>query len=384
MSCFKLYSKYKDICLRAEENPPCDLDNTDNEYYEHLKYKYLRYQKCARLREEYRDRCIPEDERDEGHEEAIRRAKTKSYDCIKKRQELVLKREVSPKEDVIEEEKKIKKEKKTKKEKKIKKILSDEEIERLFEEENREYEEIYERLYDQIPETNEFNKYLILKSYILDTFLTNNITIDQLRSISNVYISDVKPLADIDFDKNYIFILVYLFEKNPYTRMYIPIDAKVRDIVNIFPTCSDEECIITDDRFRVLNMDRPVGKEIKMGSVINIKDVNMIDFLVKNGIEIVPIDYYRTITDLEYLSDIINLVSNNTEKIISKKQINSYPEAIRHILRDLRSIRDVNLKELKESSFITNIMKRDTKKRIEKFEKEVARSKELLNILLKK
>lgn len=78
--CFKKYSVYKRYCdMMAKEILQKDVSSMNKkeliEFLNEVRTLSRYSQKCYSLREEYRDTCVDEKDRDEGHEIAIRKAK---------------------------------------------------------------------------------------------------------------------------------------------------------------------------------------------------------------------------------------------------------------------------------------------------------------------
>ena len=88
MSCLRKYFKYKTICEIIYSQITCEVKDITTMNLQELAVfiqKILKLsnksESCQILREEYRDTCIQEEKRDQGHEHAIRVAKKYTGVC---------------------------------------------------------------------------------------------------------------------------------------------------------------------------------------------------------------------------------------------------------------------------------------------------------------
>ena len=242
MSCPSLYRNYKITCNDAEIPPNCE-DTVDEET---LRLKSLRYDRCAKKREFFKNKCVPENKRDEGHEFAIKSAKEKSNMCISKFSKLKSKsiQNIDIKPLVKEEMKSLIRKQPKKKEPKAPIIqpdtVSDEELEFQLKEDEKKrqmYLDIVSIKIEEIyPNIHYRDNYLVLQKIILDKFKTEQLSVEDLREISeikdisNLILED--PIIDLDFESKSPLIVIYLFERNPSTRMFVPASFRVGDVLD--------------------------------------------------------------------------------------------------------------------------------------------------------
>lgn len=88
--CFKTYIEYKRACEIVYSDIKCDTVGINemsrdelNEYVKRIQQLYIKSGVCARLRKIYRDLCITEEKRDEGHNFAIEKASKYTVVCEK-------------------------------------------------------------------------------------------------------------------------------------------------------------------------------------------------------------------------------------------------------------------------------------------------------------
>jgi len=396
MSCPSLYRNYKITCNDAEIPPNCE-DTVDEET--------LRYDRCAKKREFFKNKCVPENKRDEGHEFAIKSAKEKSNMCISKFSKLKSKsiQNIDIKPLVKEEMKSLIRKQPKKKEPKAPIIqpdtVSDEELEFQLKEDEKKrqmYLDIVSIKIEEIyPNIHYRDNYLVLQKIILDKFKTEQLSVEDLREISeikdisNLILED--PIIDLDFESKSPLIVIYLFERNPSTRMFVPASFRVGDVLDrllhlhlLKKGFKPKDYTACEKDLSLLNLNKNVVSEIGIGNIFYLTNDRLIlnsklnqkeafflqtDFLSKIGVESVSDDYDEMITNL-------------VKRI--KEMRNAYSkEEIIYLLKD--NIKKGYLSFLEDliNNSKTRIFKNILMAKKEELEAETSRLKGNLDILLR-
>lgn len=305
--CFKTYIEYKRACEIVYSDIKCDIKGIEkmnreelNEYVKKIQQLYIKSGVCARLRKVYRDLCITEEKRDEGHDYAIEKASKYEIVCEKVLEKIgerynELRKEDKPEREqgqgvIVKEEKKTSSPKKVKKSPKKevlvhKKVEEDIDFEKEMEkakEDYKQHEDEIERIYDEflekLGEVQFDDKYL----YNLFIFYVNNkwkkaqkvgefVNFDSKEDLKIV-----KKIVKEPLDKILVNMIVANFEIES-----IKTDTEARQFISEIMKVTPYKEYIGDEKIDKKRMEDIIKEVISISTVFLVKDSEYKSYLME-------------------------------------------------------------------------------------------------------